>query len=162
MHMSACVRSQPHRMVCVCVAQAKTVVFTSVRKFDGQDFRLVTSGEYIQMSGRAGRRGLDERGLVITMLEEKIETSVAKAMLKVRAPTALCSGLALQHSTASHHDICIAQHSTALIFLSDMQHFTQLMHMCGACIGSIRPIGVCVSFGLQHAIEFAARGRRRS
>ena len=41
---------------------AKTVVFTNARKFDGGGFRWVTSGEYIQMSGRAGRRGKDDRG----------------------------------------------------------------------------------------------------
>ena len=41
---------------------AKTVVFTNVRKFDGAAFRWITSGEYIQMSGRAGRRGKDDRG----------------------------------------------------------------------------------------------------
>jgi ATP-dependent RNA helicase DOB1 len=41
---------------------AKTVVFTNVRKWDGDRFRWITSGEYIQMSGRAGRRGLDDRG----------------------------------------------------------------------------------------------------
>ncbi len=34
---------------------AKTVVFTNVRKFDGENFRWISSGEYIQMSGRAGR-----------------------------------------------------------------------------------------------------------
>jgi ATP-dependent RNA helicase DOB1 len=41
---------------------AKTVVFTNVRKFDGGSSRWLRSGEYIQMSGRAGRRGLDDRG----------------------------------------------------------------------------------------------------
>ncbi|KAI5622590.1 superkiller viralicidic activity 2-like 2 [Silurus asotus] len=61
---------------------ARTVLFTSARKFDGKDFRWISSGEYIQMSGRAGRRGMDERGIVIFMVDEKMSPAVGKQLLK--------------------------------------------------------------------------------
>jgi ATP-dependent RNA helicase DOB1 len=60
---------------------AKTVVFTSVRKFDGTSQRYVTPSEFVQMSGRAGRRGLDDRGIVIMMIDDKMEPAVAKEIV---------------------------------------------------------------------------------
>ncbi|KAJ0865206.1 putative RNA helicase [Helianthus annuus] len=60
---------------------AKTVVFTSVRKWDGDSFRYVGSGEYIQMSGRAGRRGKDERGICLIMIDEQMEMNTLKDMV---------------------------------------------------------------------------------
>ncbi|KAI9674382.1 MAG: ATP-dependent RNA helicase mtr4 [Trizodia sp. TS-e1964] len=61
---------------------AKTVVFTSVRKFDGIDQRWVTPSEFVQMSGRAGRRGIDVRGIVIMMIGEKMEPAIAKEIVR--------------------------------------------------------------------------------
>ena len=61
---------------------AKTVVFTSVRKFDGTEQRWLTPSEFVQMSGRAGRRGLDERGIVIMMIDEMMDPAVAKGIVR--------------------------------------------------------------------------------
>lgn len=46
---------------------AKCVVFSSIRKHDGRSFRDILPGEYTQMAGRAGRRGLDTTGTVVVV-----------------------------------------------------------------------------------------------
>lgn len=59
---------------------AKTVIFTALTKFDGVSRRLLTSGEYIQMSGRAGRRGLDDHGIAISLVTDSIAPAQAKIL----------------------------------------------------------------------------------
>ncbi|VAH93952.1 unnamed protein product [Triticum turgidum subsp. durum] len=77
---------------------AKTVVFTSVKKWDGDSNRFIGSGEYIQMSGRAGRRGKDERGICVIMIDEKMEMSVIKDMV-LGKPAPLISTFRLSYYT---------------------------------------------------------------
>ena len=62
---------------------ARTVVFTSLRKFDGTDTRALHPHEYTQMAGRAGRRGIDTEGHVIhcNNLFEDVESSEYRRML---------------------------------------------------------------------------------
>jgi superfamily II RNA helicase len=43
----------------------KSAVFTSLKKFDGNNERYLFAGEYSQSSSRCGRRGLDKIGYVI-------------------------------------------------------------------------------------------------
>ncbi|ULT95328.1 hypothetical protein L3Y34_004213 [Caenorhabditis briggsae] len=49
---------------------ARCVVFDSITKHDGTERRLLNPGEYTQMAGRAGRRGLDSTGTVVIICKD--------------------------------------------------------------------------------------------
>ena len=54
---------------------ARTVVFDSLQKFDGNSQRYLLSSEYIQMAGRAGRRGKDTAGHVLIACRKDVPSS---------------------------------------------------------------------------------------
>jgi superfamily II RNA helicase len=62
----------------------KTVVFTGFHKFDDavNGLRILQTDEYIQMAGRAGRRGKDTEGLVLYLPErEPLSVEEMKSMM---------------------------------------------------------------------------------
>jgi superfamily II RNA helicase len=50
----------------------RTVLFTKLAKFDGSKVGLLSVREFKQISGRAGRRGFDDRGSVVAQAPEHI------------------------------------------------------------------------------------------
>lgn len=63
----------------------KTVVFLDLKKYDEGGLRCLATDEYIQMAGRAGRRGLDKEGLIIYLpSRDPIGTGDAKLMMTGR------------------------------------------------------------------------------
>ena len=77
---------------------ARTVVFDNIRKHDGKQFRTLLPAEYIQMAGRAGRRGLDTTGTVVILCKNEVhEMSELHGMMQGK-PTRLESKFRLTYS----------------------------------------------------------------
>ncbi|HEX2031705.1 MAG TPA: DEAD/DEAH box helicase [Actinomycetota bacterium] len=52
---------------------ARTVVIESLWKFSGERHELLTPGEFTQLTGRAGRRGIDELGHAVVLYQKELE-----------------------------------------------------------------------------------------
>jgi antiviral helicase SKI2 len=61
----------------------RTVVFSGFRKHDGRSFRDLLPGEYTQMAGRAGRRGIDTVGYVLIVASGRDEAPPAASLRRI-------------------------------------------------------------------------------
>jgi len=82
----------------------KTVVFLELEKWcDNGRKRLLRPDEYIQMAGRAGRRGLDTQGLVLyEPMRDPVDASELKGLLTGALPP-------LQSRMRFHYDFILKQ-----------------------------------------------------
>jgi superfamily II RNA helicase len=81
---------------------ARCVIFHSLRKFDGVTFDYMSTRDYMQMAGRAGRQGLDKEGLVFALLSPK---DIAEAPIKrliLGRPEPVESRFRLSYSSILH------------------------------------------------------------
>lgn len=78
----------------------RTVVFSGFRKYDNKAFRDLLPGEYTQMSGRAGRRGLDSVGtvLLVTPGAEEAPPAARLRQMMLGDPTKLRSQFRLTYN----------------------------------------------------------------
>ncbi len=95
---------------------AKCVAFNSLEKYDGISFRYLNSKEYFQLAGRAGRRGIDKKGVVVAMIERKtldanrVENFTSKDVEPIISQFKLCNNTVLnlvEHHTATEREIIL-------------------------------------------------------
>ncbi|MDA8147036.1 MAG: DEAD/DEAH box helicase [Thermaerobacter sp.] len=75
----------------------KAVCFDSLRKFDGKSFRPLKVHEFSQMSGRAGRRGIDTVGYAVVLADPRYPQELTE--YRDREPEALSSQFFLSYNT---------------------------------------------------------------
>ena len=102
---------------------ARSVVFHSLRKFDGTSVDWLRTREYMQMAGRAGRQGIDKEGLVFSILDD---TALAEAPLErilSGTPEPVMSRFKLSYSTILHLLVSLGRERLFEAWEKSFHHF---------------------------------------
>lgn len=60
---------------------ARAVVLEKTTKFDGDSHKMLTSAEYSQITGRAGRRGIDTKGTAVVLDQPDLDLEALAALV---------------------------------------------------------------------------------
>jgi superfamily II RNA helicase len=81
---------------------ARCVIFYTLRKFDGVSFDYMSTRDYMQMAGRAGRQGKDDEGLVYSLLSPRDLSEAPLKRLFSGQPEPVASRFRLSFSSLLH------------------------------------------------------------
>lgn len=63
---------------------ARTVILEKLTKWNGETHAAITPGEYTQLTGRAGRRGIDIEGNAVVLWNETVDSGTAAGLASTR------------------------------------------------------------------------------
>ncbi|HIJ76754.1 MAG TPA: DEAD/DEAH box helicase [Deltaproteobacteria bacterium] len=100
---------------------ARTVVIFQSDRFNGKEFATLSATELLQMTGRAGRRGMDEIGFVLIipgphqdprLINELLKSSPDPIQSQIRVNFSMVLNLLLSHSPEEIRDLFVVSLST--------------------------------------------------
>ncbi|MGC8494051.1 MAG: hypothetical protein ACP5SH_20190, partial [Syntrophobacteraceae bacterium] len=107
---------------------ARTVVVFQSDRFNGKDFVSLNATDLLQMTGRAGRRGMDEIGFVLVVPGQHQDPKLINDLLKsppdpirsqIRVNFSMVLNLLLSHSPGEIRDLFVASLATFQNLASD-------------------------------------------
>ena len=101
---------------------ARSVVIEKLSKFTGEHHEFLTPGEYTQLTGRAGRRGIDDVGYAVVLLEPvRAVRAGRRARVAAHRRAALVVPPDVQHGGQPRAAVLAARQARHLLNLSFAQ-----------------------------------------
>jgi ATP-dependent RNA helicase HelY len=98
---------------------ARSAVIEALTKWNGEAHRPLTPGEYKQLTGRAGRRGIDETGYSVVLYQKFFNVEAIRSLVN-REPHPVVSRFEVSYNMAanimSEHDLAETQRLLNLSF----------------------------------------------